>query len=203
MLIRTKETAKKIVAAAIIRISAALVCAIGDAISQVTQVLAGPARGALALPAATRLAGCAGMVAAAAVRIIGLGVDTLIAAARVRRIGAAARAVEAGQVALARIVASAAVLLIVAGIDALSIAEDLVARAAALRLALPDNASAVAAAGPATAAAVGGVGFGVDTVLAAPGRAVLAFLRLLVLTVMFPGPGFNGNAQVGQAQRGQ
>jgi hypothetical protein len=119
--------------------------------------------------------------AAAAVVVIGLRVDALVAA--FGTLSAGALAIGAGQIAVARLVATPAVLLVVVGIDAEGATEDLVAGTAAI-LALPNDTGDIVAAAQAAASAVQGVGLGVDARLAALDGAVLALLRLLLATLL-------------------
>jgi hypothetical protein len=177
-----EEVAEGVVATAIVRIEAGLL-----------------SNGAP--PVATRLVVIAGGVAISAVLLVSLGVDALVPTSCVRRIGAAALAVDAGQVAITGTIAAPAVLLVVARIDALPVTKKLIARTPAA-LTRPIHAGDVRAAGPAAGTAVRGIGLGVNAALAALDRAVLALLRfLLVMAALLLG--FDVRAGEPQAERRQ
>jgi hypothetical protein len=133
----------------------------------------------VALPADAGLTGRTG-VAAATVIGVGLRVDARSAA--LRALGTAALPVYATEIAGARGLTIAAVIVGVAGIDAERAAQDLTAGAAALAVAVDAGVSAPATI--TTAAAVQGVGLGVDAGVTALDGVGLAFLGLLLFLLL-------------------
>jgi hypothetical protein len=120
------------------------------------------------------------VVAAATVILVTLGIDAAVAASG--SLGAVTLPVDAGERIGTAIVATAAMLFVVIGIDTQPNAEDLVAGASHLALAI--HTGAVLTAAVATASTMQGVVLGIDAGLAALGGSLLALFAFFLVPLL-------------------